>query len=580
MADFDPDAYLKQAAPAGAAPAFDPDAYLGRKSAPAAVSEVPGPSRTYAAIEVPAAAVSNIPASAKRFATGIYEAVTNPIQTLSGLLDIGAGALQKAVPQSVADLVNKFDANPAAAQRAVAAAEAAGGMYKERYGSLEGIKRTLAEDPVGAAADISTLLSGGSALTARAAPGVSKALGQAATATNPLTPVVKTAQLAIDQKRKILPSALAAEEQANAVRDATLRAAQAEGFVVPPGSVTPSAKNILAERLAGKTNLEQLMSVQNQAVTDRLSRRALALPENAPLTPETMKKIRDVEYSKGYEPINRIGKITTDNAYLDDLVNIEGKYAGAAGSFPGAVPEQVEKLIKNYTVGAFTSDDALKASRVLREDAKASFRRGESALGQAQIAVSNALENQIERSLIAAGSPKAAEMLEQFRLSRQRMAIAHTVEDAIKEGTGSVMASKLARDLQNGKYVSGDIRTIAEFSNAFPRASQTPSQIGTPASATLAGQPMRAAIGGGLGFLVGGAPGAGAGAAIAGVAPEVTSALMRQYLMSQSAQRGAIPSYRSATERFLSPEMARNALLAQEARELDLAARNQNALAR
>lgn len=559
------------------APTANPFDRFDVKPAAAAPSGVPGPRRSYAATEVPGAALINAPKSAKQFATNLYEAVTNPLQTVSAVLDIGAGALQKALPDTVVNFINKFEGNPAAAARAVEAANAVGGMYKERYGSYDSIKRTLAEDPVGAAADISMLFSGGSTLASKAAPSVAKSLDVAATATNPLTPVVKTAEFALQQKRKVLPSALAAEQQANAVRDATLKAAQTEGYVVTPGSISPTGKNILAERIAGKTHLEQLASVQNQTVTDKLARRAVGLPENAPLTSGSMRQIRKVEFDKGYAPLNKIGSVATDPAFLDDLINIETNYAGAAGSFPGAVPEKVGALVKNYTVDKFDSADALKSVKTLREDAKGSFRSGDTSLGKAQIAVANALENQIERALTAANNPNAAKMLEQFRLSRQRMAISHTVEDAIREGGGSVTAAKLARDIQSGKYVSGDLKTIAEFANVFPRVTQTPSQIGTPAAGTILGRGLGGAVGGGVGYLMGGGGGAGVGAGAGALAPEMVSAGMRNYLLSSMAQQRMLPQYKSLSERLASPQAARNALALQEAREFDLA--RQNALA-
>ena len=317
------------------------------------------------------------------------------------------------------------------------------------------------------------------------------------------------------------------------MRDATLRAGQQEGYVATPGSVSPTGKNIIAERMAGKTHLEQLGSVQNQTVTDKLARRAAGLPETAPLTSATMQDIRKAEYAKGYEPIKQIGEIKTDPAFLDDLIAVESKYAGAGASFPGAVPEDVTRLIKNFTVDKFNSKDAIEVTRTLREQAKGNFRKGDDALAKAQIDVSSALENQIERSLAASNNPKAADMLEQFRLSRQRMAISHTIEDAIKEGSGSVVAAKLARDLQSGKYVSGDIKTIAEFTNLFPRVSQTPSQIGAPGAGTMLGRSLGGGAGALAGFIAsGGSPtAAGFGAAVGAAAPEMVSAGMRNYLL-------------------------------------------------
>jgi hypothetical protein len=508
-----------------------------------------------------------VPASAKRFAGGLYEAVTSPIQTVKGVLDIGAGALQKVLPESAVNFINQFEGNPAAATRAIEAANAAGGLIKDRYGSYEGIKRTFAEDPVGAAADLSTLLTGGSMATARVAPGVSRSLQTASVATNPLSVITKPAQAALAAKESMFPSSLSKQQELNAVRDATLRAGQGEGYVVTPGSVSPTGKNIISERMAGKTHLEQLASVQNQTVTDRLARRAVGISDTAPLTSTAMQDIRKVEYAKGYEPIKQIGEIKTDPAFLDDLISVESKYAGASASFPGAVPENVTKLIKNFTVDKFNSKDAIEVTRTLRDEAKGNFRKGEDALAKAQIDVSNALENQIERALTASNNAKAADILEQFRLSRQRMAVSHTIEDAIKEGGGSVIASKLARDIQSGKYVSGDVKTIAEFANVFPRVSQTPSQIGTPGAGTMMGRGLGGAAGLGAGFLLGGQTGAGAGAAIGAFAPEMVSAGMRNYLLSGTAQRNMLPNYSPLASRLTSDEAARNALLMQQANQ-------------
>lgn len=156
----------------------------------AAASGVPGPRRSYSLAEVPVEAVKNVPESAGRFVGGVLQAVTSPVQTLTGILDAGAGALRNALPKGVVNFIDQFDTNPEATQRAVQTANAIGGMYKDRYGSYEGIKRTFAEDPVGAAADLSTLLSGGgAAATKMGATQTGAALSKAGTAINPMRPI-------------------------------------------------------------------------------------------------------------------------------------------------------------------------------------------------------------------------------------------------------------------------------------------------------------------------------------------------------------------------------------------------------
>jgi len=138
--------------------------------------------------DVPGEAFSNILPSARNMASGLYEAVTSPVKTVSGVMDVAAGSLQNALPRPIVDFVNKFDADPQAAQRAVQAANAAGGMLKDRYGSEDAIKKTFATDPVGAAGDLSLLLTGGAGVAART-PLLTKAapaLGKAASMVDPI----------------------------------------------------------------------------------------------------------------------------------------------------------------------------------------------------------------------------------------------------------------------------------------------------------------------------------------------------------------------------------------------------------
>jgi hypothetical protein len=139
----------------------------------------------------------NVIKSGYNVAKGVAGAVMHPIDTASGLVDVGAGALQNALPKGVVDFVNKFDSNPDAAKRAVAAADAVGGVYKEKYGGLDKIKKTLYEDPVGAAADLSALLSGGAALV-RGAPVVAAGALKVAGAPEMAATVARAAPVAAE----------------------------------------------------------------------------------------------------------------------------------------------------------------------------------------------------------------------------------------------------------------------------------------------------------------------------------------------------------------------------------------------
>jgi len=529
--------------------------------------------RNYAISEVPMAAVTNIPKSTAEAAMGIYQAVTSPIETAKTIGDVLAGGVYNILPKEAVSFIDKFDSNPANKERAIKTANAVGGIYTDRYGDWEKIKRTMAEDPIGAISDLSLLFSGGAGAASKA--GMAKtagALTTAASATNPINALAKPVEMMAKSKNAMLQS----QKEANAVRDANVLAAQREGFVVTPGSLTPTGANVVKERIAGKTHLEQLASIKNQQMADKVARRAVGLPENLPLTPESMKDIRATEYAKGYEPVKNLGNIVADTVYLDDLANIQSKYTGPSKSFPEAVPDEVGKLISRYQVEKFDAADAVDVIKNLREQASGNFRKGENALAKSQLDISTALEGQIARNLEASGDPKLANLLEQFKASRQRMAISHTIEDAIRVGSGSVDAKKLGRDIQNDKFMTGDLKTIAEFANTFPRVNVPPSTIGTPGAATVVGRSLSGGAGAVAGALAGGGPGAFVGA----IAPELISAGMRQYMLSKMGQQNILPKYDKYKNlsKGLSDEGVRNALIAIQAGEL--ARENKNALAR
>ena len=382
--------------------------------------------------------------------------------------------------------------------------------------------------------------------------------------------VIPTATASAAQARQVR---LDMQRSQNAVRDLTIRAGQQEGLVTTPGSVTPSGQNVLLERIAGKMGLQQRAAVQNQPEIDRLARRAVQIPIDGDLTRANMQAVRAQEYQRGYVPLNNIGVIRADQNFDDALNNVLVAYTGPGRSFPNAIPQPVQDLVTNYRVGQFNAADAVGATRTLREGARANMARGNNELGLAQRAISNALEDQIERSLQATGNPNAQAMLDQFRASRQRMAISHSIQDAIVEGGGSVNARTLANDLQTrGRYFSGDLDLIARFANISRPTMTPPGARGTPDAGSLLGTSLGGGAGALTGGLFGGVSGASAGAMLGAVVPRATQLAAQQYLLSPMGQRRAIPNYNANAP--TSP-MLRNALIG-----LPVAQESQNALAR
>ena len=550
---FDPDAYL--AAPQ----AFDPDAYL---AAPVKtlVSEVPAERRPPSTIAV----VTSAPYKALGGAADVF---LNAPQNVINLAKMGAGTLATAAgypnlapevtapPERVTNMLRnagliKPTENMTQGQRVldVGLQAATGGMLSPARTGAELLRSGAVGLGSGAAGQVVTEATGSPVaglVTSMAIPATTASAAQAR-------------QVRLDMQRS-----------QNAVRDLTIRAGQNEKLLTTPGSVTPSGQNVLLERVAGKTGLQQRAAVQNQPEIDRLARRAVQIPIDGDLTRANMENIRRQEYQIGYAPVARIGPIATDTAFAQSLDDVLAAYTGPGRSFPNAIPQPVTDLVNNYRVAQFNSGDAVGATRTLRDASRANMARGDNELGLAQRAISNALEDQIERFLQTTGNTN---LLDRLRASRQRMAISHSVEDAIVEGGGHVNARTLANDLQTrGRYFSGDLDLIARFANISRPTMTPPGARGTPDAGSLLGTSLGGGAGALVGGLFGGVPGASAGAMLGAVAPRAAQLAAQRYLLSPMGQRRAIPNYNANAP--TSPTL-RNALIG-----LPVAQESQNALA-
>lgn len=118
--------------------------------------------------DVPGQAAKNLVPSAKAAALGMVEPFLNPKQTVQTIGNLGKGAISKA----------KGALGYERAPDDEKTLDALGQFYKDRYGSEEGFKKSLAEDPVGVATDLSSFVGGGGSLLARA-PGMAGRAGEA-----------------------------------------------------------------------------------------------------------------------------------------------------------------------------------------------------------------------------------------------------------------------------------------------------------------------------------------------------------------------------------------------------------------
>ena len=213
-------------------------------------------------------AVMNLPKSAVKYGSDIIHAITNPVSTLGNLLDVGAGALQNALPKPVVDFVNKFETDPQAAQRAVQAANAVGGEYAKNYGTIEGFKRHLAADPVAVMGDVSALFTGGGSVATKV-PGMIGRAGETVAnvgrAIEPLnlatTTVSNTAKLAemLGSPTLGLTTGAGAEAIREAAKAGAAGGSKAEAFL---------------EQMRGNAPIENVVNTAKDAVSELYKNRS------------------------------------------------------------------------------------------------------------------------------------------------------------------------------------------------------------------------------------------------------------------------------------------------------------------
>lgn len=261
--------------------------------------------------DVPVEAVTNVVPSAINMASGIYQAVRHPIDTTKSIAEIATGALLHAAPQPVVDWFNQYG-DKEKVKKVMDMAKAVGGMYVDRYGSEEALKKTIATDPVGFAGDLATLLSGGSTAAGKVGlKGTAMNLAAASDIVNPIKGLGTVAkgvgttigtlqdirQIPLQKAAKIAKTSIAGNELddvVNALRNAKPGQLPAE-VLIEAGFNQPTTQALLSrapERSADAAKyFSDVIKSQDTATKNALSR--IAGGETATATRNTLTNMKD-----------------------------------------------------------------------------------------------------------------------------------------------------------------------------------------------------------------------------------------------------------------------------------------------
>jgi hypothetical protein len=274
-------------------------------------------------------AIYNIGPSAVKFAKGAAEALASPVETAQQLGEIFTGAYARFIPQ-------EWMARPDKAQEFIAKANAVGGMYRDRYGSVDALKNTIATDPVGFLGDVSTIAGVGEATFPGRAGMIA---GKTAAFTDPLRPVTSVVKAGGRLTSNAIETALRGGK-ANVLMEAAegrapeiINALRAQNLQIVPGSA-PTAGEATATLGMGRdgkpvTRYAALQESAQKILPSEYAQRAkqqdaarlAAIREvgGTELQLDTARKIREADASTNYGKADK--QVVESDSTFDSLLS-------------------------------------------------------------------------------------------------------------------------------------------------------------------------------------------------------------------------------------------------------------------
>ena len=414
------------------------------------------------AMDVAGEAIGNIPSDAKQLVKQTYEAVTSPIQTTTGIIDLATAGMSKVLDVTG---LGKY-ANPQQMEKYRQARGIIGQELQDVF-TKEGLKQRIAEKPLTSLLDVSVVGQGVTApLKATRLGGL---LNTSFKTIDPTQIVTKPANLAYEKISDIAQTK--ASQYAPELEK--IQSYVKSGFVIPPSEVkgTGIIKKGLEYLLGEKTPAKA--SVKNQQVVNSKIRTFLDVPENTPLS-NAMQIIKD-RTKPIYDEVAKIKPILvsksqtipqTRTGSMGEVIDIPSKKVAAQKTRSG---QQILTDIEKQR--ATTSKSYRDANNKANKDNEApNYEQAEKSLAKQQ-----KLESELERLADLSGNKDLAAKLKEARTDRAK---GHSVENAIDKG--DLNANLFAK--QNKKrYVTGEGKEIIDFATDYPKlVKQQPKQSFVP----------------------------------------------------------------------------------------------------
>lgn len=327
---------------------------------------------------------------------------------------------------------------------------------------------------------------------------------------------------------------------ASAPYQAQVKQATDAGYHVAPTDVSGAPVGSTLVGVAGKDQLNKVLSLHNQKVTNSIAKHEVGIDPGAQFDHaaldsaatrageayEAVKKADQnvvilrtadgtpIKNANGKYQARPAGPIKLDETYANDIAKIDdGTSNGAPGANTNPEVMTLKAQLENAT-SAFTPTDAIENLKRLRFDAKANLKNAvdpeKLALGQAQKQAADALESQVERYLQSTGQTS---LYKDFTAARTKLAKINTIQDAM-DASGNVDAAAINAYRNRGGYVAGGLKKIADAADTFGSVVRNTQKVQAPAPFSKLGFYAAMAGGGGLGGQLAGHAGAAGGATL------------------------------------------------------------------
>jgi hypothetical protein len=245
----------------------------------------------------------------------------------------------------------------------------------------------------------------------------------------------------------------------NVPKTKLLQEANKLGFKVSPSDIGAGQIPRSLETASGKFKTQEALSANNQQAVSNIAREYLGLPQDVPLTSDTLSTLRET-YSNPYEAARSLTPKQTQTT-SGGLIKSKSTRSG-------------EEIVGELKIAR---DDA-RATQASLNNPNIENRtevRNQSNILNARV---KQLENELDNLAKASNQPQ---LINELKEARKNIAKTYAVENALV-ADNIVNPKSLIKQIDKGVPISGNLKTAAKFASEYPNVNKVVRETPNPFS--------------------------------------------------------------------------------------------------